>query len=330
MPDYRAMAAKAAQDNGVPVDLFLAQINKESGFQPKVTSPAGAKGIAQIMPEYHPGVDPMDPQAALNYAAHMDAQNYHKYGNWNDVLSVYNSGRPWAQGSKIGETSNYVNSILKAAQSAGGVGALQGSGNLPLASAAHPGVNGSLQSVLSNPSMPSAQQGMASLLLQAAANGGQLNPGSLLQMAAMRQAGNAAQQTYGPTPTTGSLLAQQPQTQPGSQATGSLSFIGSTQGIKSSLLNSVSQAAKAAGATQIKITSGYRDPGHNASVGGVQHSNHLTGDAIDGYGLVNGQWVPLGQLLLKTAGHFGLRSGDVPGFFNGGTDPVHVDDGANQ
>ena len=31
----------------------------------------------------------------------------------------------------------------------------------------------------------------------------------------------------------------------------------------------------------IKITSSYRDPGHNAAVGGVQGSQHLTGHAVD-------------------------------------------------
>jgi hypothetical protein len=52
----------------------------------------------------------------------------------------------------------------------------------------------------------------------------------------------------------------------------------------------------------------------------VQNSNHLTGHALDGEAFVPGRgWVPLGTLLQRVAPKFGLRSGDQPGFFNGGT-----------
>jgi hypothetical protein len=113
--------------------------------------------------------------------------------------------------------------------------------------------------------------------------------------------------------------------------TGGTTFVGDTSGVNSGFLAKLSHAAKAAGVTQIKVTSGFRDPSHNAAVGGVQNSNHTTGHALDGEAFIPGRgWVPLGQALLPIAGKFGLRSGDVPGFFNGGTDPVHVDDGWNQ
>src|SRR4051812_40460674 len=103
----------------------------------------------------------------------------------------------------------------------------------------------------------------------------------------------------------------------------------STQGERAAFIHALTQAARAAGATRIRVTSGYRSPAHNAAVGGVSHSNHTTGNAMDGYALIGGRWVPLGVALKNVAGRYGLRSGDVPGFYNGGPDPVHVDDAAN-
>lgn len=111
---------------------------------------------------------------------------------------------------------------------------------------------------------------------------------------------------------------------------GSVKFLGDTQGEKPQFLGSLAEAVKAVGGSQVRINSGYRSPQHNAAVGGVQGSNHTTGDALDGEVLINGRWVPLGAALLPVAQKYGLRSGAVPGFFNGRPDPVHVDDGRNQ
>src|SRR5436190_1205252 len=45
-PNYRAIAAAAARKYGVPVDVFLAQIQQESGFRPVATSSAAAHAAA--------------------------------------------------------------------------------------------------------------------------------------------------------------------------------------------------------------------------------------------------------------------------------------------
>jgi len=124
MPNYRRVARREARRAGIAPRLFLRQIGMESGFDPGARSPAGAVGIAQIVPRWHPDVDPtrpgnqapgVDPAADLRYAAQLDARLAQQYGSMRDALSAYNSGKPWAQGKGIAETRNYVESILAGA-----------------------------------------------------------------------------------------------------------------------------------------------------------------------------------------------------------------------
>src|SRR6266496_1657529 len=114
-PDYRAIARQASVKYGVDPNFFEAQIKQESGFNPSARSGAGAIGIAQIVPKYHPGVDPRDPIASLDYAAKYMSGLQKKYGNYEQALSVYNSGRPDAYKDPNfakGQTYNYVKSIM--------------------------------------------------------------------------------------------------------------------------------------------------------------------------------------------------------------------------
>jgi len=95
-------------------------------------------------------------------------------------------------------------------------------------------------------------------------------------------------------------------------------------------LSKLNLALAAHGVTQVRVESAYRSPAYNAQVGGAGNSNHTYGRAIDASAFVPGTgWVPVGTLLRSDASRYGLRSGDVPGFFNGAPDPNHVDDGFN-
>lgn len=93
-------AVDAANRYGVPPDLFLQQINQESGFDPYAVNPrSGATGIAQIKPSTaaNPGygiapVDPNDPLASLDFAAHYDSVLYGQTGSWSDTLTRYGTG----------------------------------------------------------------------------------------------------------------------------------------------------------------------------------------------------------------------------------------------
>jgi soluble lytic murein transglycosylase-like protein len=92
--DYRCIARDDAIDNYISADLFERQINQESGFNPYAISPAGAIGIAQIVPSTAEGwgVDPHDPVASLAAAAKAMARYNNQYGSYQKALSSYNCG----------------------------------------------------------------------------------------------------------------------------------------------------------------------------------------------------------------------------------------------
>ena len=119
-------ARNAAKRFGVNPDIFVKQIEAESGFNPLARSPAGAEGIAQFMPGTAAGlgINPWDPQQALTAAAQYDANNLRQYGgNYAKTLAAYNAGggavnTAIARGGKNWqnylpyETRNYIRTIL--------------------------------------------------------------------------------------------------------------------------------------------------------------------------------------------------------------------------
>ena len=141
MPYWRAVTRSIAERVGIDPDIFERQIRQESGFDPNAGSPAGALGIAQIVPKYHPSVDPLDPYAALTYAATWMKQLYGQYGNWRDALIHYNGGggaiQRWRSGRPIEESVQYINAILGPGKAeAGGLPTPElGEGGTPITSA---------------------------------------------------------------------------------------------------------------------------------------------------------------------------------------------------
>ncbi len=90
---YENLARTYATEAGIDPDIFVAQINQESGFDPLAGSSAGAQGIAQIIPRYHPGVDPWDPDSSLRYAAQLMAGHIQNYGgDIRKALTAYHAG----------------------------------------------------------------------------------------------------------------------------------------------------------------------------------------------------------------------------------------------
>lgn len=137
------IAIKAGMDPA-GAQIFARQIGWESGnwsadvVSGKRHSTAGAVGIAQIMPDVAAaaGVNPLDPTAALTYAANRDVGALKTYGgDWKKVLAAYNAGPGNLQQYGLsgvmskdfagGQTLSYINKIL-------GTDSGTGTGNGPM------------------------------------------------------------------------------------------------------------------------------------------------------------------------------------------------------
>src|SRR5437763_10420798 len=94
---------------------FVRQINQESGFNPNAISPSGAEGIAQFMPGTARGlgINPWDPNAALNAAAHLMAGYANTYGgDYAKALAAYNGGSGNVQNAISGcGAANWMNCL---------------------------------------------------------------------------------------------------------------------------------------------------------------------------------------------------------------------------
>lgn len=132
---YYGTAVDAANQYGIPVPLFIAQIGQESGFNPGAQN-GNATGIAQFMPgtARDLGVNPSDPTSALFGAAQYDSQLYSKLGSYTGTMQAYgttaNGVAPqvaaiagqYDNGNPIGALFNKINSIDPTAPQNGGTG----------------------------------------------------------------------------------------------------------------------------------------------------------------------------------------------------------------
>lgn len=131
---YEPIARQAAKKYGIDPDLFVAQIQQESGWNPNAKSGVGAAGIGQIMPGTAKswGVKNVyDPIESLNAAAknmagyvktYMGNKKFNPNGDYLTAhklaLAAYNAG-PGNVNKHGGippfaETKNYVKTITKA------------------------------------------------------------------------------------------------------------------------------------------------------------------------------------------------------------------------
>lgn len=118
---FENLFASASAQYNLPENLLARVAYQESRFRKDIIdgttkSSAGAQGIMQIVPAYHPGVNPLVPAEAIRYAAKYLRQLYNQFGSWKLALAGYNAGPgnvvKYGGVPPFKETQNYVSQIL--------------------------------------------------------------------------------------------------------------------------------------------------------------------------------------------------------------------------
>lgn len=109
---------------GLPPDLLARMAYQESRFRDDIVSGAvrsgaGAVGIMQIVPKYHPALGlagALDPAKAIDYAGSYLRQLYTQFKSWPLAVAAYNAGPGNVQKYKgippFTETQNYVKQVF--------------------------------------------------------------------------------------------------------------------------------------------------------------------------------------------------------------------------
>jgi hypothetical protein len=122
---YASLFEGAAAKYGVSADLLSAVAKQESGYNPSVTSHAGAQGLMQLMPATAQGLgvtNAYDPSQAVDGAARLLSSLLDRFGSTELALAAYNAG-PGAVLRYDGippyaETQNYVRSVMSTLEAA--------------------------------------------------------------------------------------------------------------------------------------------------------------------------------------------------------------------
>jgi hypothetical protein len=112
---YKPIAANAATQYGVPVQLFQNLIESESSWNPSAFNPQkvgneNATGISQFLPSTAKrlGIDPNDPAQAIPAAAGYLSGLMLKYGDWGKAVAAYKG----YSNVDVGAQSDIVQKVL--------------------------------------------------------------------------------------------------------------------------------------------------------------------------------------------------------------------------
>jgi len=111
--------------HGVSPKLLAAVAKVESGYNPNAVSPAGARGLMQIMPATAAelGVDPLNPLQAVDGAARLLKRHLKDFGSLPLALAAYNAGggavRKYNGIPPYAETQAYVPKVQAALKALG-------------------------------------------------------------------------------------------------------------------------------------------------------------------------------------------------------------------
>ncbi|GGK18116.1 hypothetical protein GCM10010124_08430 [Pilimelia terevasa] len=117
---YADMFNAAGARHGVSPKLLAAIAKVESGYNAKAVSPAGARGLMQIMPATarEMGVDPMNVRSAIDGAARIMKGNLKKFDSMPLAIAAYNAGggavRQYGGIPPFAETQAYVPKVQRA------------------------------------------------------------------------------------------------------------------------------------------------------------------------------------------------------------------------
>jgi soluble lytic murein transglycosylase-like protein len=113
-------------DYEIPVELVLAVIEVESTYKADAVSPVGAKGLMQIIPEYHEDrmnrlncTDLFDPYQNVTVGMDFLSELIEKYdGNFHKALTAYNYGQKGAKDKFFGQGTYQTEYSLKVLETA--------------------------------------------------------------------------------------------------------------------------------------------------------------------------------------------------------------------
>jgi cell wall-associated NlpC family hydrolase len=120
---YDALFERATHTYDLPTGLLRAVASVESSFNANAVSPAGARGLMQLMPGTARGlgVDPTDPAQAVDGAARMLSDLIDQFGSVKLALAAYNAGpgavKKYGGVPPYGETQTYVRRVLSRMES---------------------------------------------------------------------------------------------------------------------------------------------------------------------------------------------------------------------
>ena len=121
---FEKLLRDAEVKNGIPKNMLARVAYQESRFRDDIisgrtVSSANAQGIMQLVPRWHPDVNPLDPSEAIPYAGAYLKRLYNRFGSWNEALAAYNWGEgnlnKWLKGGTAPmpkETTDYVTQIM--------------------------------------------------------------------------------------------------------------------------------------------------------------------------------------------------------------------------